>query len=106
MASELAGRLSTARHRAFVGRVAERDLFRSAITADEPLFNVLYVFGPGGVGKATLLREFAHLCTEGGVPANYVDARNLDPSPDSFMSTLWATLGLDAQYSPFQAGTG
>src|ERR671932_2665460 len=103
MASELAGRLSTERHRAFVGRVAERDLFRSAITADEPPFNVLYVFGPGGVGKTTLLREFAHLCNEVGVPANYADARNLEPSPDSFMSALWSTLGLDAQDSPIQA---
>jgi hypothetical protein len=101
MSSDLAARLSRERHRRFVGRVAERDLFRSAITADELPFNVLYVFGPGGVGKTTLLREFAHVCKETGVPVCYVDARNLEPSPDSFMSTLWSVMGLDKD-SPFQ----
>src|ERR687884_815943 len=102
MASGLAGRLDTERHQRFVGRVVERDLFRSAITVPEPPFNVLYVFGPGGVGKTTLLREFAHICNEAGIPVSYVDARNLEPSPDSFMSTLWCAMGLDAQDSPFQ----
>ena len=53
MPSLLAGRLKTERHQKFVGRNGERDLFRSAITAAELPFNVLYVFGPGGVGKTT-----------------------------------------------------
>ena len=97
MSSELAGRLSMERRRRFVGRVAERDLFRSAISADEPPFNVLYVFGPGGVGKTTLLREFAHLCNETGIPVSYVNARNLEPSPDSFMSALSSAMVLDTQ---------
>jgi MoxR-like ATPase len=88
MTSDLAGRLDSERHRRFVGWVAERDLFRSALTAAELPFNVLYVFGPGGVGKTTLIREFARLCKEAGIPASYVDARNLEPSPDA-MNT-WA----------------
>ena len=33
----------------------------------------------------------------------FVDARNLDPSPDAFMSVLWSVMGLDAQDSPFRA---
>ena len=103
MLSGLARRLSKERHQRFVGRVAERELFRSAITAAEPPFNVLYVFGPGGIGKTTLLREFAYVCQETDTPASYVDARNLEPSPDSFMSALWSAMGLDAQDSPFEA---
>jgi len=57
MASRLGDRLSAARRRQFVGRVAERDLFQSALTAPDLPFQVLYVFGPGGVGKTSLLAE-------------------------------------------------
>jgi hypothetical protein len=103
MSPDLADRLSAERHRKFVGRVAERDLFRSALAADDPPFNVLYVFGSGGVGKTTLLREFASICEEAGVPASYLDARNLEPSPNSFMGAVWSALGLAEQDSPFEA---
>jgi hypothetical protein len=103
MSSELANRLNAERHRRFVGRAAELDIFRSALAADELLFNVLYVFGPGGVGKTTLLREFVNACKEAGIPASYVDARNLEPSPDAFVGALSSTLGLASRERPFEA---
>ena len=103
MSPDLAESLSAERHRKFVGRVAEGDLFRSALAADEPPFNVLYVFGSGGVGKTTLLREFANICKEADVQASYVDARNLEPSPDSFMGALCSALGLAERDSPFES---
>ena len=107
MSPDLAARLSAERRRKFVGRIAERDLFRSALAADEPPFNVLYVFGSGGVGKTTLLREFAGICKEAGVPVSYLDARNLEPSPDSFTGAVWSALGLAERDSPFEAlGSG
>jgi replication-associated recombination protein RarA len=88
MSSDLANRLNAEGHRRLVGRIAERDLLRPALAADEPPLNVLYLFGPGGVGKTTLLREFATICQEAGIPASYVDAHNLEPSPDAFVGTL------------------
>jgi hypothetical protein len=103
MPSRLAGRLKTERHQKFVGRIGERDLFGSAIAAAELPFNVLYVFGPGGVGKTTLLGEFMHLCDQAGTAAIYIDARNLEPSPDAFMSAVWSALGHATQDAPFQA---
>jgi hypothetical protein len=103
MSPGLADRLSAERRRKFVGRTAEKDLFGSALSAGEPPFNVLYVFGSGGVGKTTLLREFANMCEEAGVPASYVDARNVEPSPDSFAGAVWSALGLAEQDSPFEA---
>ena len=102
MSPGLADRLSAERHRRFVGRVAEKDLFRSAISANRPPFNVLYVFGTGGVGKTTLLREFAGICGEAGVQVTYLDARNVEPSPDSFAGAVWSALGLAEQDSPFE----
>src|SRR3712207_2183285 len=106
MSSELANRLNAERHRRFVGRTAELDIFRSALAADELPFNVLYVFGPGGVGKTTLLREFVNACNEAGIPASYVDARNLEPSPDAFVGALSSTLGLASRERPFEALAG
>jgi hypothetical protein len=53
----LAQRLGALRDRYFVGRAAELDLFKAALASDERPFAVLYVFGPGGVGKTVLLRE-------------------------------------------------
>ena len=103
MSSDLANRLNAERHRRFVGRTAEIDIFRSALAADELPFNVLYVFGPGGVGKTTLLREFVNACKVAGVPASYVDARNLEPSPDAFVGSLSSALGLASKERPFEA---
>lgn len=100
--SKLASRLSTERRRRFIGRVVERDLFGSAISAAELPFNVLYVFGPGGVGKTSLLGEFAHVCNQAGIPATYVDARNLEPSPDAFVDALWSAMGFTTQDSLYR----
>jgi ABC-type cobalamin transport system ATPase subunit len=36
---------------------------------DVPDFAVLHLHGPGGMGKTTLLREFAHIATEAGRPS-------------------------------------
>src|SRR5437764_7443569 len=76
MSVRLADRLSAARHRQLVGREAEQALFQSALAAAELPLHVLYVFGPGGVGKTTLLREFVRLCDQAQAPAIYLDARN------------------------------
>ena len=100
MSVRLADRLSAARHRQFVGREAEQALFQSALAAAELPLHVLYVFGPGGVGKTTLLREFVRLCDQAQTPAIYLDARNVEPSPDSFLHALRLAMGLDRSDSP------
>ena len=46
------------------GAQAEIELFRTALLAAEPPFAVLHVHGPGGVGKTTLLREYARVAAE------------------------------------------
>jgi len=45
--------------RAFVGRDEELAVFRAALTERTHSFTVLYLYGPGGIGKSTLLLRFA-----------------------------------------------
>jgi hypothetical protein len=95
MAGSLMDRLVAARRQRFVGRAVERELFCSALRAEELPFVVFYLFGPGGVGKSTLLREFAALAGQHGASAVYLDSRNIDPAPETFLSALQQGLQVD-----------
>lgn len=102
MSPQLVERIEVGHRRRFVGRAAELGLFGAAIYSEESPFNVPYIHGPGGMGKMTLLGEFSHLCRSSGIQASYVDARNLEPSPDSFMAALLLILDPDPQGSPLE----
>lgn len=70
--------LRQARLRLFVGRAQERATFNHAINADTLPFSVLFIFGPGGVGKTLLLQAFVHDCAQAGVAFSTLDARDFD----------------------------
>ncbi|MEZ0074134.1 AAA family ATPase [Planotetraspora sp. GP83] len=74
----LGRRLQAAWERAFVGREEELGVFRSALRG---ACSVLYVHGPGGVGKSALLRRFEQEAAAGGRPVTMLDGRTLDPTP-------------------------
>lgn len=103
--TSIGDRLQAARARLFVGRDAEVEQFRSALAADTLPFNVLHVFGPGGVGKTELLQAFSRCCASHDVPVYQLDARDVDPNPESFRSALRAAIGLDDE-TPILAGLG
>jgi len=94
--SSIGDRLDAARSQLFVGRDAEVERFRAALTADIPPFNVLHVFGPGGVGKTELLQAFARCCKETGCASYRLDAYDVDPSPEAFRTALRQAVGVDA----------
>jgi hypothetical protein len=100
--TRLTDRLQAARKKLFVGRTAERSFFEEAISADEMPFCVLHISGLGGVGKTTLLREFASLCAARNVHTTTLDARNLDPSPEAFLGALAIANGLPPGDSPVE----
>ncbi|MFF7472798.1 ATP-binding protein [Streptomyces sp. NPDC008092] len=77
-------RLRAARERGFVGRPAERAVFRSALDGKDDTFCVLYVHGPGGIGKSALLQRFADDARAAGRPVRLVDGRTVGPSPEAF----------------------
>jgi hypothetical protein len=106
MVTRLADRLAAARRRHFVGRVAEIQLFQAALAEAEPPYLVLYLHGPGGVGKTSLLGEWATRATQLGTAAIYLDARNVDPTPDSFLTALALALRLSLPADPLGALAG
>ncbi|WP_030023828.1 ATP-binding protein [Streptomyces monomycini] len=64
MTDRLSDRLATAREEGFVGRRAETAAFRELLAAGRGA--VVYVHGPGGIGKTTLLHHFAQLAGRAG----------------------------------------
>jgi tetratricopeptide (TPR) repeat protein len=57
----------------FTGRRAELNTFRRLLTAGEAEYAILHVYGVGGVGKSSLLRQFRRIAQEIGCPAAIVD---------------------------------
>lgn len=74
-----------------VGRAIEIDRFRSALTDEPPPFAVLYLHGPGGVGKTTLLTTMLSIAEAEGRATTLTDARHLDPSPSALRASLEAS---------------
>jgi hypothetical protein len=70
--------LLAARRRArFVGRRSERELFRTAVHTDDIGWSVLFIHGPGGVGKSALLDILADDAVAAGATVVRVDGRDL-----------------------------
>ena len=105
-ASTVADRLKSARRRRFVGRAAELELFLGALAAPEPQFSVLWICGPGGVGKTALMRALGEAAADADVPVVNLDVRTIEPSPRAFMAELARALGLPAEASAREALTG
>ncbi|HEX2706066.1 MAG TPA: hypothetical protein VHM65_09930 [Candidatus Lustribacter sp.] len=88
MGSTVGDRLHAARQRGFVGRAAELTLFDEIVTAADLPITVLWVHGPAGVGKSTLLRRYAQATADHAVACLSVDARDLAPSIESLMAAF------------------
>ncbi|WP_214324807.1 ATP-binding protein [Nonomuraea sediminis] len=63
---------------AFVGREEELAVFNAALYGGG--CSVLYVHGPGGIGKSALLRRFAHEAAMAERPVSMVEGRMLEPA--------------------------
>ena len=88
----LADRLDALRFRQFVGRSDELTHFAEALTSAELPFYVVHIYGPGGIGKTTLLKNFMTLCQRHDAVAIYLDSRNIEPVPAGFLHALGQAL--------------
>ena len=79
--------LADGRRRAFVGRAAELDIFREALTGPG---GVLYLHGPGGIGKTSLLLMYADQAAKLDVAVIRLDGRELEPTPTAVLERVGA----------------
>lgn len=84
------------RARFFIGRKAELAALQRALDEAGPW--VLYVHGPSGIGKSSLLHRYAAEAAERGVPTIRLDIRDIDPSPHGLAAAL-DTQGFAAERS-------
>ena len=99
MSPSLAEHLMQARHARFVGREGELNLFSSALRGDHLPFFVLHIFGPGGVGKTTLLQEFIRISESQNANTTYLDVRHVEPAPEPFLHALRLALNIPPEAS-------
>lgn len=75
-------------------------MFQQALTAAPLPFAVLYVHGPGGVGKTSLMREYSRLAAVAKVPVYYLDGENFESAPPAFMRALATEMHLSETADP------
>lgn len=82
--------------RQFVGRSVQSDAFREALAASTLPFALMYIHGPGGVGKTWLLKHFAAVAEQHQARVVALDSRNIDPSSGGFLTALRGAAGATA----------
>jgi hypothetical protein len=76
----------------FVGRSAELGILERLVTSPEG--QIVFVHGPGGIGKSALLREAERRARREGRPVISIDLRDATPSPQS-LAGVRSAIGLD-----------
>lgn len=85
--STLAARLAKRDEERFFGRVAELAYLERCLSDDPPAC-VVFVHGPGGIGKSSVLREFERRARTQGWETFHVEGRELSPAPDALEAAL------------------
>jgi AAA ATPase domain len=86
--------LASRRRRCFVGRDGELELARAALAGTEPPFSVMWLTGPGGIGKTSLLKAIAEEAeAAGGWRVVRLDGRELPSSPRVALDVVREALG-------------
>jgi hypothetical protein len=87
MSPHLGDLLDDARQQRFVGRGHELSSFDGVIDGRSPR-RVLFVHGPGGIGKTTLLTQFGARARAAGRDVVHVDGREVDPSAEGMETAV------------------
>ncbi|HEY5877691.1 MAG TPA: AAA family ATPase [Nakamurella sp.] len=102
MTERMSERLATQRRHGFVGRRREIDTFLRLV-GDAGQGSVLFVSGPGGVGKTTLLTRFAALAADAGRLVVRVDGRDVAPVRSALLAEIATACGCDPAAEPLTA---
>ncbi|MEU6084412.1 ATP-binding protein [Streptomyces sp. NPDC047108] len=88
-------RLSRARERTFVGRDEELGRFGEALAGDPQAPFAFYFYGPGGIGKSTLLRSLVDQARAAGRLLLELDGRFVSRDPVDFERAAGPFLDVD-----------
>ncbi|MDZ7736590.1 MAG: hypothetical protein U5P41_11175 [Gammaproteobacteria bacterium] len=75
--------LQANRRQYFVGRARELGWVESMLAEPDTTSRVLFYYGPGGIGKSTLVAEIHARLREHNIPAGQIDARDLPVTPQA-----------------------
>lgn len=103
-AESLRDRLAAARRRDFVGRRGELALFETLLDAGRG--GVLHVHGPGGIGKSSLLHQFAWLGVRRGRRVVRFDAVGCGQSAAAVVTDVARAAGVAGAADPLAALAG
>ena len=92
MSRSLAERLTNRDAERFIGREPELALFESILDGTDST-SVVFIHGPGGIGKSTLLREMARRVAGRGWAALRLDGRELASAPEELQPAFTAARG-------------
>jgi hypothetical protein len=83
------------RRSTFVGRAAEHQAFEQLLESRESV--LLYVWGPGGIGKSSLVHAFRERCERAKRSVALLDARFFPPTPEAFLRALGEAFGVEPE---------
>ena len=78
----------------FVGRESELVLLREAISPSQPGTPLFFVYGPGGIGKTTLIEHLRAEAAVNGIVFVRIDATGISPEPNAILAALANGLGV------------
>jgi hypothetical protein len=97
----MGNRLAARRRSGFVGRERELTVL-SELLGDPDDGAVLFVWGPGGVGKSTLLRQYEWLGQQAGRHVVRIDGREAPPVAAAFLAELAVRAGCTPEPEPLE----
>ncbi|MEJ3657978.1 AAA family ATPase [Actinomycetes bacterium KLBMP 9759] len=80
--------LRQARRRRFIGRRPEIDELIGALAGQVDGFSVMFVHGPGGIGKTTLLEAMADEAEAAGATVIRIDAHRMRPTSSGVVAAM------------------
>ncbi|MCW5908066.1 MAG: AAA family ATPase [Chitinophagales bacterium] len=92
--ARIADILTKARKQHFTGRESELAEFQELLTEKCLSSNILFIYGPAGQGKTSLLRELTERCLQAHNLYMYIDGRDVIPSTAGFYEALCDALNV------------